>query len=196
VSLRRFASITPHLFQGGAADRLLRSRPFCHHGPTVPKTSVSRCGSLLALKEVPRTGKRKASDLVTHGDTRARIHLEFQADDRTYRVVRCCPRTAPKRRRWTVGRRRLGPEVGKRCRPVNARLEQIIGLNFEGFTRAVLLPQGDFAIFLRGDPSTSRNLVRSRPRPERRAGQLARQRAEELSKEVFHQGAVDRARVR
>src|SRR5262245_48417734 len=62
-------------------------------GPTgAGKTSVLDAVALALYGEVPRTGKKNAADLVTHGDTRARVLLEFQADGQTYRVARQLPR--------------------------------------------------------------------------------------------------------
>ena len=79
------------------------------------------------------------------------------------------------------------PEVEESgVRPINARIEAIIGLDFDGFTRAVLLPQGEFAQFLSGDASQRRDiLVRllDLGRYEK-AGQLARHEADKLSTEI------------
>jgi exonuclease SbcC len=79
------------------------------------------------------------------------------------------------------------PEVEESgVKPINARIEAIIGLDFDGFTRAVLLPQGEFAQFLSGDASQRRDiLVRllDLGRYEK-AGQLARQEADRLGTEI------------
>jgi DNA repair protein SbcC/Rad50 len=79
------------------------------------------------------------------------------------------------------------PEVEESgVKPINARIEAIIGLDFDGFTRAVLLPQGEFAQFLSGYASQRRDiLVRllDLGRYEK-AGQLARQEADKLNSEI------------
>jgi exonuclease SbcC len=158
-------------------------------GPTGSgKTSILDAIALALYGEIPRTGKRNAAELVTHGDTRARVLLEFQADGKTYRVARQLPRTGGQRATlerlagddWVTDVEESG------VKPVNARIEAIIGLDFEAFTRAVLLPQGDFAEFLGGDARQRREiLVRllDLGRYEK-AGQLARQRADQLSNEI------------
>ena len=68
-----------------------------------------------------------------------------------------------------------------RVRDADATLERLVGLDYAGFTRAVLLPQGRFAEFLAGDaqdaaarswPTCSTSACSSGSR--RRSGELAR----------------------
>ena len=42
---------------------------------------------------------------------------------------------------------------------VTELVERIVGLGYDAFTRAVLLPQGDFAAFLAGKPSDRREIL-------------------------------------
>jgi exonuclease SbcC len=157
-------------------------------GPTGAGKSTILDAMVLALYgAIPRmtTGP---SALVTHGETMARVKLEFSADGETYLVARRLPKRAAQSA--TLERRDGDDWVtaveGGGVRAVNARLEEIIGLDFDGFTRAVLLPQGEFAGFLRGKKEQRREiLVRllDLGRYER-AGQLARDEASRIETEA------------
>ena len=50
------------------------------------------------------------------------------------------------------------PESEK-IREANYRISAVVGLDFDGFTRAVFLPQGEFHEFLRGDAGKRRRLL-------------------------------------
>jgi exonuclease SbcC len=85
-------------------------------------------------------------------------------------------------------RRTIGCPTSRKggVRPINARIEAIIGLDFDGFTRAVLLPQGEFAKFLSGDAGQRRDIMVRLLELSRyeQAGQLARQEAERLNSDI------------
>jgi DNA repair protein SbcC/Rad50 len=158
-------------------------------GPTgAGKTTILDAITLALYGEIPRTGKRNAADLVTHGDTRARVMLEFRADGKTYRVSRVLPRNGAQKAtlEWRDGDDWLPVVEESGVRPVNARIEAIIGLDFDGFTRAVLLPQGEFAKFLSGDAGERRDIMVRLLELGRyeKAGQLARQEADGLNSDI------------
>src|SRR5262245_45018778 len=94
-------------------------------GPTgAGKTTILDAITLALYGEIPRTGKKNAADLITHGDTRARVMFES----------RVLPRNGAQK---ATLERREGedwlPEVEESgVRPVNARIEAIIGLDFDG----------------------------------------------------------------
>jgi DNA repair protein SbcC/Rad50 len=162
---------------------------FAITGPTgAGKTTILDAMTLALYGEVPRTGKRNTAELITHGDTRARVWFEFRADGKTYRVARVLPRNGAQR---ATLERRDGddwlPEVEESgVRPINARIEGIIGLDFDGFTRAVLLPQGEFAKFLSGDARQRREILVRLLELGRyeKAGHLARQEADKLDSDI------------
>src|SRR5262249_35116700 len=51
--------------------------------------------------------------------------------------------------------------ISQGSRDVTERIERIVGLTYDGFTRSVLLPQGQFAEFLAGAPEKRRDVLRS-----------------------------------
>jgi len=85
-----------------------------------------------------------------------------------------------------------------RVAEVNARVRKLLGLDFDGFTRSVLLPQGRFAEFLAGKPEERRKVLGELLRLDiyeqvrERAGQVARDAekdAERLQRQIDEQYA-------
>ena len=102
--------------------------------------------------------------------------------------------------------RPIRPPSPAGARPVTAptgsarptrRIEKLVGLDYAGFTRAVLLPQGRFAEFLAGDAKTRRKILADLldlglfERVAAKAGELART----LGGEVTGPGRHPRGRV-
>lgn len=78
----------------------------------------------------------------------ARVQLDFTIADTPYRAVRVVRRTASGA---TTKHARLeqGDDVlAANARELNDAVERLVGLNFDQFTKTVVLPQGDFAQFL------------------------------------------------
>jgi exonuclease SbcC len=97
--------------------------------------------------------------VISQGLDRMQVTLEFRANGRAYRVLR-------ETRRKGTGNVRLEIHDGEewqphsdRAREVNETVEQIVGLDFEAFTRSALLPQGQFQQFLAGTPDERRNVL-------------------------------------
>jgi len=109
--------------------------------------------------KVPRVGKGYG-ELISLGRERMAVTLDFRLGDRTFRVTR-------------IGKRKGAPQailevlVGGGTRPltegvrgVDDTIEGLLGLSYEAFTQAVILPQGDFAKFLRSEPGKRRAILR------------------------------------
>ncbi len=95
----------------------------------------------------------------------ARISLDFELSGQRYTAVRVVRRTeqgATTREARLVRVHDDDSEdilAGKASEMTKAVLD-LLGLNFDQFTRTVVLPQGDFAAFLHGDKSERQQLLR------------------------------------
>ncbi len=109
-----------------------------------------------------RSGKQ-VSDLVSQGSENLKVQLRFAVGSAQYRVTR----------RWRY--RPKSPEnkvileswqngdwetLGTSIVAVQNTIEQILGMDFDTFTRAIILPQGKFDEFIKGDTSKRREILR------------------------------------
>jgi exonuclease SbcC len=133
-------------------------------GPTgAGKTSLLDAIAFALYGEVPRLGGSQGTkDLITLGQALARVTLEFSVGDKgRFRVVRRLARRGPQTavlERWEGGAWVPAVDQGG-VRPVNAALIEVVGLDFDSFCRAVVLPQGEFHEFLRGDAAERRKVL-------------------------------------
>lgn len=109
-----------------------------------------------------RSGKQ-VSDLASQGSENLKVQLRFAVGAAQYRVTR----------RWRF--RPKSPEnkvilenwqngdwetLGTSIVAVQNTIEQILGMDFDTFTRAIILPQGKFDEFIKGDTSKRREILR------------------------------------
>ena len=154
-------------------------------GPTGSgKTSILDAVTLALFGMVPRGGKQDVKHLVSLGASQAMVELDFRVKGTNYRVARRIRRRGAQ---FATLERIEGEtavsEVDRGgVKPVNDRIVQILGLDYQSFTTAVLLPQGDFAAFLKGDVKLRRRILIRLLDLDRfeRAGKLAREKAKEL----------------
>lgn len=148
------------------------------------KTSMLDAVTLSLFGQVPRAGKHDLKELISLGASEAKVELDFQVGEIRYRVARRIPRRGSQMA--TLERLESGrfvPEVERSgVTAVNSRLVEILGLDYKSFTTAVLLPQGAFAQFLKGDVDARRQILIRLLDLERfkRAGERAREKAKEL----------------
>lgn len=132
---------------------------FAIAGPTgAGKSSILDAMTYALYGKVERVSN-ECSQLISQGLPGMAVQFEFSCGNEQYRVARRTTRKSP----TDVVLERLVDgewvsEAGK-VREVGQRIEQIIGLDYVGFTRAVLLPQGKFDQFLAGDAGARRKIL-------------------------------------
>ncbi|AEB12058.1 AAA family ATPase [Marinithermus hydrothermalis] len=134
---------------------------FAITGPTGSGKSTLLDAICFALYgKTPRAGGRGFRELKHPGVDAARVSLEFSVGSQVYRVVRTLGTRENQHRLEALedGRWRTLPE-SDRVRTLNQKLEAILGLDYDAFIRAILLPQGEFDLFLKGDASERRELL-------------------------------------
>ncbi|MBC7558955.1 MAG: SMC family ATPase [Dermatophilaceae bacterium] len=152
-------------------DALSSSGLFLIHGPTgAGKTSIldAICFALYAAVPGARAGSRSRlrSDHAAEGVV-PEVTLDSTASGRRLRVCRSPEFSRPKKRgtgRITVPAKVVLDELtggkwvnrGTRNDEVAMTLKDILGMGLEQFITVVLLPQGDFAAFLRASPEDRR----------------------------------------
>lgn len=154
-------------------DALSDQGLFLLNGPTgAGKSSVLDAVCFALYGSVPgarQAAKRLRSDHAAES-VAPEVCLEFSVGDRRFRVVRSPSWERPARRgsgttteqaRTLLSERVGGDWVQKSARNDEAGLElhQLLGMDKEQFTKVVMLPQGEFAAFLRADAKPRRELL-------------------------------------
>ena len=156
---------------------------FAITGPTGSgKSSLVDAITYALFGEVPRVGD-SIKQLISQGEDRLRVNLEFSADGGSYRVHRATGIKGVA----TVQMEHLDPETGEwlpdadKVRDVNEHIASILGMDYDGFVRSILLPQGQFQQFLAGKPEERRKVLDGLLRLD--VYQLMQQRANEIATE-------------
>jgi exonuclease SbcC len=134
---------------------------FAITGPTgAGKSSLIDAVAYALYGRVPRV-TAEVGACISQGMDRMRVSLEFLAGEERYRVYR-------ETRRKGSGAVRLDRWQGDdwqpqldRAREVTDRVNEIVGLDYDGFTRSVLLPQGQFQEFIAGSAEKRRSVLGS-----------------------------------
>ena len=154
-------------------------------GPTgAGKSSLLDAMVFALFGKVPRMGSQGLSDLISHGIAEARISLDFSIDGTLYRVARRLPRRGATSATFekSDGTGWASDVEGSGVRAVDRRVIELVKLDFDAFTRAVVLPQGEFQRFLRGEADKRREVLTDLLglNVYDRMGQRARARVREL----------------
>jgi exonuclease SbcC len=135
---------------------------FALWGPTGSgKSSVLDAITYALFGYVERVG-REASRLVSQGQPRMAVTLDFVVGNETYRVTRSTPASGQTKARFEVleGDEFVSrDEHADQVKGVNDLVKKVVGLDYEAFTRSVILPQGQFAEFLTGEAKNRRKIL-------------------------------------
>ena len=132
-------------------------------GPTGSgKSSLLDAMTFALYGKTARLGATGMDALISQGERALSVSLTFEVGGQTYRASRTKGRKAAENEarldrldsdgEWT------GLSSGA-LKDINARIEEVLGLPFENFTRCVMLPQGQFAAVLHGKSQDRQKLL-------------------------------------
>jgi exonuclease SbcC len=157
---------------------------FAISGPTGSgKTSVLDAITYALYGRIERVGNQ-AGQFISQGQKRMSVELEFAVGNERYHVTRTTPAsgaTTIMLERWAGEEWKQVGEGADRVKGANEIIRNALGLDYESFTRTVLLPQGKFAQFLSGDAKQRRDILTELlglelfERLARRAGEIRRE---------------------
>ncbi len=135
---------------------------FAITGPTgAGKSSLVDAITFALFGQAPRVG-RNVKELISQGEERLKVTLEFTTNGDRYRIYRSTARKGPapvQLERFHAERDEWVPEEVDRVRDTNAFVEELLQMDYEAFVRSVLLPQGQFQEFLAGDRDQRRKVL-------------------------------------
>ena len=135
---------------------------FAISGPTGSGKSTLLDAIVYALfGKIPRTGKQGAGELISLGLDRLSVRFDFGVSNQQYRVTRVARRSGTGTAQLETVANGTSHPVADGIRLVNDELETILGLGYDAFLQSVLLPQGQFARFLKSAPRERRQILRT-----------------------------------
>lgn len=136
---------------------------FAITGPTgAGKTSIIDAMIYALYGCTPRISNKSIKELISQGSDSLKVLLEFSSGKTCYRIARDTKWTG----RSSITSLRLEEKEGEKWIPradkvgqADPLIENIIGLDFNGFTKSVVLPQGQFDQFLKGRVDERRKIL-------------------------------------
>lgn len=133
---------------------------FAISGPTgAGKSSLLDAIVFALYGRIPRLDKG-VLEMISLGRERMSVVLDFACGGRRFRAARVA-------HRGRAGQAQLEELLDGRVRPlldgvrkVDDEIARLLGLDYNAFTQAVLLPQGEFARFLKSEPRKRRDMLR------------------------------------
>jgi exonuclease SbcC len=133
---------------------------FAITGPTgAGKSSLIDALVFALYGQVPRVGK-EYRQLISHHAERLSVLLEFEVGGRGYRIARSArANNGPVQVRLERRNGKGWEASADRVKEIEAEVVKIVGLDYDAFTRSVVLPQGQFDAFLKGEPKERRKIL-------------------------------------
>ena len=135
---------------------------FAITGPTGSgKTSIIDAMTYALYGRTARMGAKNLSELITQGAARMSVLFEFESGAKRYRIARVIKRVGAASVRLEAIEGDEAYPVDGGAHDIGLAIAKIVGLDFDGFTKAVLLAQGQFDQFLRGKADERRTILES-----------------------------------
>ena len=132
---------------------------FAITGPTgAGKSSLIDAIVFSLYGQVPRVGD-DYRQLISHGAERLSVLFEFAVARERYRIARTARKAGASQQRLERLSGAGWDSVADRVREIRVEVDRILGLDYDGFTRSVVLPQGQFDAFLKGEPKERRKIL-------------------------------------
>lgn len=138
--------------------------------------------------EIPRVNVYNRTEMISAARDRVSVVLDFEVGASRYRIARTLRRNGAHMVRLEErGGNNIFRNLADQVRPATDRVIQILGLEAGAFMQAVVLPQGEFARFLKAPPRDRRSMLRTLLRLD--VYERMRERAQRLA--VAKKGTVD-----
>jgi DNA repair protein SbcC/Rad50 len=136
---------------------------FAISGPTGAGKSTLLDAIIFALYgEIPRVNVYNRTEMISASKNRVSVVLDFEVGSNRYRIARVLRRNGSQMVRLEeVGEDNSFKPLADQVRTVSVQIVQILGLEASAFMQAVILPQGEFARFLKAEPRDRRSMLRT-----------------------------------
>ena len=136
---------------------------FAISGPTGAGKSTLLDAIIFALYgEIPRVNTYNRTEMISAARNRVSVVLDFEVGENRYRIARILRRSGVQMVRLEKQDENGSFEnLADQVRTATDQVVQILGLGAPAFMQAVVLPQGEFARFLKAQPRERRSMLRT-----------------------------------
>jgi exonuclease SbcC len=135
---------------------------FAISGPTGAGKSTLLDAIIFALYgEIPRVNTYNRTEMISAARDRISVVLDFEVGESRYRIARTLRRNGVQAVRLEEEESGSFKNLADQVRAASDQVIQILGLAAPAFMQAVVLPQGEFARFLKAQPRDRRSMLRT-----------------------------------